>query len=347
MIDLRSDTVTQPSPTMREVMGSAPVGDDVLGDDPTVIRLEARVAEILGKEDAVYVPSGSMANQIAVRVHTRHGDRIVMAAGSHIQIHESGAPAALSGVSIIPIDGKLGVFTPSQLVAAAPGPSPEFPPGLFDPTTLVAMENTHNEAGGTIWPLAEMQAVSSTAKDLGLAVHLDGARLWNASAATGIPVDTYAAHADTVNVCFSKGLGAPIGSALAGPKTLIDRARWFKKMFGGGFRQAGIIAAGALYAVDHNRDRLGRDHTHARWFAEALDELPGLDVDLDTVQTNIVYFNVPEALGFAATLRDGGVDTLTAGADRIRAVFHLDVSEDDTLRAIEILRKVVASAAVR
>ncbi len=343
VIDLRSDTVTRPSPEMRELMASAPVGDDVLGDDPTVIRLEARVAEILGKEDAVYVPSGSMANQIAVRVHTRHGDRIVMDARSHIRIHESGAPAALSGVSIVPVDGELGVFTPAQLTAAAPGPSPEFPPGLFDPTTLVTMENTHNEAGGTIWPLEDMQAVSSTARDLGLAVHLDGARLWNASAATGVPLDAYAATADTVNVCFSKGLGAPIGSALAGPKPLIDRARWFKKMFGGGFRQAGIIAAGALYAVENNRSRLGEDHTHARWFAEAIDGIPGLNIDLDAVQTNIVFFDVPNALEFAAALRASGVDTLSVGPSRIRAVFHLDVSEADTERGIEILHRVAAA----
>jgi len=228
-------------------------------------------------------------------------------------------------------------------VAAAPGPSPEFPPGLFDPTTLVTMENTHNEAGGTIWPLEDMQAVAHTAKKLGLAVHLDGARLWNASAATEVSLDAYAATAATVNVCFSKGLGAPIGSALAGPKALIDRARWFKKMFGGGFRQAGIIAAGALYAVENNRDRLGEDHAHARWFAEAIDETPGLEVNLDAVQTNIVYFDVPEALRFAAALREAGVDTLSAGPNRIRAVFHLDVSEDDTMRAIRILREVASS----
>jgi len=328
---------------MREVMASALVGDDVLGDDPTVIRLEARVAEILGKEDAVYVPSGSMANQIAVRAHTRHGDRIVMDAGSHIRIHESGAPAALSGVSIVPVDGEFGVFTPAQLTAAAPGPSPEFPPGLFDPTTLVTMENTHNEAGGTIWPLEDMQAVRSTARDLGLAVHLDGARLWNASAATGVPLDAYAATADTVNVCFSKGLGAPIGSALAGRKPLIDRARWFKKMFGGGFRQAGIIAAGALYAVENNRSRLREDHTHARRFAEAIDGIPGLNVDLGAVQTNIVFFDVQNALEFAAALRASGVDTLSVGPSRIRAVFHLDVSEVETERAIEILRRAAAT----
>jgi threonine aldolase len=201
------------------------------------------------------------------------------------------------------------------------------------------MENTHAEAGGTIWPLDDMRAVSETAKDLGLAVHLDGARLWNATAASEIPLRDYAATADTVNVCFSKGLGAPIGSALVGSKALIDRARWFKKMFGGGFRQAGIIAAGARFAVEHNRARLPDDHSHARWFAEAINEIPGLAVDLDAVQTNMVFFDVPNALEFAAALRASGVDTLSVGPSRIRAVFHLDVSEDDTIRAIDILRR--------
>jgi len=337
MIDLRSDTVTRPSPAMREAMATAPVGDDVLGDDPTVIRLEEHVADLLGKEDAVYVPSGSMANQIALRVHTRHGDRVAMDGGSHIRIHESGAPATLAGVSIVPIEGDLGVFTPEQVIAAAPGPSPDFPPGLFDPTTLVTMENTHNEAGGTIWPLEAMQAVCSAAERANVAVHLDGARLWNAGAATGVALSDYAATADTVNVCFSKGLGAPIGSALAGPKDLIDRARWFKKMYGGGFRQAGIIAAGALYAVENNRDRLVDDHAHARRFAEVIADIDGMTVDLRAVQTNLVYFDVPEAEGFASALRASGVDTLSLGATRIRAVFHLDVSDADTDRAIEIM----------
>jgi threonine aldolase len=322
---------------MREAMVTAPVGDDVLGDDPTVIRLEAYVADLLGKEDAVYVPSGSMANQVGVRVHTRHGDRVVMDAGSHIRIHESGAPAALAGVSIVPVDGDLGVFTPEQVVAAAPGPSPEYPPGLFDPTTLVTMENTHNEAGGTIWPLESMRAVHAAAKDIGLAVHLDGARLWNASAATGVAVADYAATADTVNVCFSKGLGAPIGSALAGSKELIDRARWFKKMYGGGFRQAGIIAAGALFAVENNRERLVNDHANARRFAEAIEDLDGLSVDLRSVQTNLVYFGVAGADAFAAELRSRGVDVLSVGPTRIRAAFHLDVSDSDTDQAIAAL----------
>jgi threonine aldolase len=343
MIDLRSDTVTRPSPGMREAMAIAPVGDDVLGDDPTVIGLERRVAALLGKEDAVYVPSGTMANQIGLRIHTSHGDRVVMDADSHIRVHESGAPAAIAGVSIVPVEGVHGVFTPDQLIAAVPRPSPDFPPGLFDPTTLVTMENTHNEAGGTIWPIEAMTAVAETARDLGLAVHLDGARLWNASAATGIALDVYAAAADTVNVCFSKGLGAPIGSALAGPKPLIDRARWFKKMYGGGFRQAGIIAAGALYALEHHRERLTDDHLHARQFAEAINDLDRLAVDLASVQTNIVFFDVEHAPGFAAALREQGVDTLSLGRTRIRAVFHLDVSQDATDEAIQIVRTVATA----
>jgi threonine aldolase len=338
VIDLRSDTVTRPTEAMRAAMASAPVGDDVLGDDPTVILLEERVAELLGKEDAVYVPSGTMANQIALRVHTRSGDRVVMERSSHIRVHESGAPAALAGVTIVPLESDRGIFTPDQVIEAAPGRSPDSPPGLFDPTTLVTMENTHNEAGGTIWPLEAMRSVSDAARDLGLAVHLDGVRLWNATAATGVDLDQYAATADTVNVCFSKGLGAPIGSALAGPREVIDRGRWFKKMYGGGFRQAGIIAAGALYALEHNRDRLVDDHTNARRFAEAAAELAGVTVDLASVQTNIVFFDVADAPLFAERLRTAGVDTLALAPTRIRAVFHLDVSDADTTQAIETLR---------
>ena len=343
MIDLRSDTITRPSEAMRAAMASASVGDDVFGDDPTVIRLEERVAELLGKEAAVYVPSGTMANQIALRVHTRSGDRVVMDAESHIQVHESGAPASLAGVTIVPLESDRGVFTAGQLIDAAPGPSPEFPPGLFDPTTLVTMENTHNEAGGTVWPLESMRSVSAAARDLGLAVHLDGARLWNATAATDVHLDQYAATADTVNVCFSKGLGAPIGSALVGPRDLIDRGRWFKKMYGGGFRQAGIIAAGALYALEHNRERLVDDHTNARRFAEAAAALDGISVDLASVQTNLVYFDVAEASHFAERLRSAGVNTLALGSARIRAVFHLDVSDTEATRAIEVLREVASS----
>ncbi|MEN8113224.1 MAG: GntG family PLP-dependent aldolase [Actinomycetota bacterium] len=343
MIDLRSDTVTRPTQAMRAAMSSAEVGDDVLGDDPTVIRLEKRVAAMLGTDDAVYVPSGTMANQIALAAHTRRGDRVVMEADAHITVHESGAPAALAGVTIVPIPGRLGVFTAEQFAVAVPRPPADLPPALHDPATLVTMENTHNEAGGTIWPIETMREVSAAARDLGLGVHLDGARLWNATAATGVPLADYAATADTVNVCFSKGLGAPVGSALAGRRDLIDRARRFKKMYGGGFRQAGIIAAGALHALEHHLDRLVDDHTNALRFAKAAADVDGFVVDLASVQTNIVYFEVAGAEAFAARLREAGVDTLALGSERIRAVFHLDVSSDDTTQAITILREVADS----
>ena len=344
MIDLRSDTVTKPTDEMRAAMATAEVGDDVFGDDPTVIALERRVAEILGKEDAVYVPSGTMANQISVRSHTTPGDRVVMDAGAHIMGHESGAPAALSGVTIAPVPGHHGVFGADQLRTAAPAPAKDLPPGLHDPVTLVTVENTHNEAGGTIWPLEAMTAIVDAARDLEIAAHLDGARLWNASAATGIDPEAYAEGFDTVSVCFSKGLGAPIGSAVAGSRAVIDRARRYKKMYGGGFRQAGIIAAGALHAIDHHRERLVDDHANARRFAEAINDSAGAEVDLESVQTNIVYFSVPEAQAVVDRCTSNDVAILAVDPTRIRAVFHIDVSDDDTSRAIGIVSRAVEGA---
>lgn len=342
MIDLRSDTVTRPTDAMRNAMAVAEVGDDVFGDDPTVNALERRVAELLGKEDAVYVPSGTMANQVAVRSHTTPGDRVAMEADAHIRGHESGAPAALSGVTIAPIPGTYGVFAADQLRLAAPPPPKDLPPGLHDPVTLVTVENTHNEAGGTIWPLDSMRAIVDTAADLGIAAHLDGARLWNASAATGISEADFAQGFDTVSVCFSKGLGAPVGSAVAGSGTVVDRARRYKKMYGGGFRQAGIIAAGALHALEHHRERLIEDHDNARRFAEAVSDAPTVTVDLDSVQTNIVYFSVSEAQDVVDRCAADGVTLLAVDPGRVRAVFHLDVSDDDTTKAIEVVTKAVA-----
>ncbi len=344
MIDLRSDTVTKPTDAMRAAMASAEVGDDVLGDDPTVNALEEAVAVMLGKEDAVYVPSGTMANQVAVRSQTTPGDRVVMEAEAHIRVHESGAPAALAGVTITPLPGRLGRFTAEQLRAACPPPPKDLPAGLHDPATLVTVENTHNEAGGTIWPLDELVAVSRTATDLGIASHMDGARLWNATAATGISEAEYAAGFDTVTVCFSKGLGAPIGSALAGSRPIIDRARRFKKMYGGGFRQAGIIAAGALHALQRHRDRLVEDHDNARRFAEEVAEQAGAHVDLESVQTNIVYFDVPAAQSVVDRCNAAGVAMLAVAPGRIRAVFHLDVSAEDTTKAIDIVTGALADS---
>lgn len=342
VIDLRSDTVTRPTKAMRAAMANAEVGDDVFGDDPTVNALEHRVAELLGKDDAVYVPSGTMANQVALRSQTTPGDRVAMEAAAHIRGHESGAPAALSGVTIAPIPGHLGVFTAEQLLETAPPPPKDLPPGLHDPVTLVTVENTHNEAGGTIWPLPGIEAVVAAARDLGIATHLDGARLWNATAATGIPETTYAGGFDSVGVCFSKGLGAPVGSAVAGSAEVVHRARRFKKMYGGGFRQAGIIAAGALHAIEQHRERLVDDHANARRFAEAVAETKA-EVDLDSVQTNIVFFSVSDPESVVDRSGADGVAIRVEGPGRIRAVFHLDVSEEQTGRAIEVVSKAIAA----
>ncbi len=344
MIDLRSDTITKPSDAMRSAIAAAVVGDDVYHDDPTVNTLEERVADLLGKQAAMYVPTGTMSNQIAVRMHTQPGDTIVLEASAHIGSHEMGGAAHHSGVTLKRIQGSLGTFDADDLRQHVPIPHPSLPSYLFEPHTLVCLENTHNEAGGTLWDLDALDGVTTTASELGMATHLDGARLWNASAATGIDVDRYARHFDTVSVCFSKGLGAPIGSALAGDGEFIAEARRFKQMFGGGFRQAGLIAAGALYALDHNRDRLVEDHANARMFAERLIDIQGVAVDLASVQTNIVYFDVDDPARIVDACLESGVAMLAFVTERrIRAVFHLDISAADTLAATESVRTAVGS----
>jgi len=335
-IDLRSDTITQPTPAMREVMARAKVGDDVFGDDPTVQRLEARVAEILGQESAVFTPSGTMANQLAIRAHTQPGDEILVEANAHIYYYEGGAPAALSGVMCRCLTGVRGVFGGAD-VAAALRPLDQH----FAPTKLVCLENTHNRGGGHVWPMDRIQEVAAVARAHGLRLHLDGARLWNAAIATGISERDYAAPFDSVSVCFSKGLGAPIGSALCGTRDFIQRARRFRKMFGGGMRQAGIIAAGALYALEHQRARLAEDHAHARALAEGLAALPGVELDPATVQTNMVIFrarSIP-AVTLARALDLAGVRVLPIGPDTIRAVTNLMVSAAEIPTAVEIIRQ--------
>lgn len=340
MIDLRSDTITRPSDAMRQAMASAEVGDDVYRDDPTVNRLEETLAGVLGKDDAMYVPTGTMSNQVALRVHTEPGDVVITAFESHISNHELGGPAHHSGVTLKTAETTHGTFTEDALRSVVPRPHPSLPSHLFEPHPLVCFENTHNAAGGTVWDLDLLTRVSAEATDLGLQRHMDGARLWNASAASGIDVATYAALVDTVSVCFSKGLGAPVGSALVGPSDFISEARRFKHMFGGGFRQAGMIAAGAQYALDNNRDRLVDDHANAQAFAEAVANTSRGSVDLDAVHTNIVFFDTehPEAVvdgahaeGVAMLVDDG----------RIRAVFHLDVSAADTSKAIGIVTALI------
>jgi threonine aldolase len=343
MIDLRSDTVTRPTPAMRQAIAAAPVGDDVLGDDPTVLALERRAAEILGKDAAVYMPSGTMTNQVAIRAHTEPGDEIVLEASAHSYFFEAGAPAALAGVMCRLIPGARGLFTAADLRAVLRPRNLHFPP-----TKLVCIENTHNRGGGTVWPLGQIADVAAAAREAGLALHMDGARLWNASVAYGVAESEYARHFDSISVCFSKGLGAPVGSALAGTQAFIARARRFRKMFGGGMRQAGIIAAGALYALDHHRSRLADDHANARRLAEAISRMPGIVIDPATVETNIVIFRTTAmpAAPLADLLRAAGVHVLPTGPDEIRAVTHLDVSSAQVDEAIGVFTQVLGGRQV-
>ena len=347
MIDLRSDTVTQPSDDMREAMARAPVGDDVYGDDPTVKELEEAVAELLGKEAAVFMPTGSMTNQVAIRCHTEPGDRVLMDGASHVVRSEGGGPAALSGVTTHPIESDRGVFDSAALLQAL-GELHDFNPStLQPPATLVSVENTHNAGGGKIWPLGTLRDVVDAARARGLATHMDGARLWNASAATGVDVGDYGEGFDTISVCFSKALGAPVGSALAGSGPLMDRARRFKQLFGGGFRQAGILAAGALYALRNHRPCLGEDHRHARSFADTVSRAPGVALDPEEVETNIVRFGVDVHAGrVAEACHRGGVHMLPSGAAAIRAVFHRDITQDDAERAASVVSAAISQLAM-
>ena len=338
MIDLRSDTVTKPTPAMRAAMASAEVGDDVMGGDPTVNELERRTAELLGTEAAVFVASGTMSNQVAVRTHTEPGDEIVVEAEAHVNFYEAGGPAALSGVMCRQVRGVRGIFGARELQAVLRPPNLHFPV-----TKLVCVENTHNRGGGSVWPMERLAEVSAAARAVGLKMHLDGARLWNASAATGIPEREYARYFDSVSVCFSKGLGAPVGSALAGSANFVKRARRFRKMFGGGMRQAGIIAAGALYALDHHRRRLVEDHANARLLAEALSGLPGVELNVAEVETNIVFVRLPgrSAADIAARLEQAGVLVLALAADSLRLVTHLDVSRAQVEQAAAVFCRIL------
>jgi len=317
---------------MRRAMAEAEVGDDVFGEDPTVKRLEERTAEVLGKAAGLFVASGTMGNQVAVRAHTEPGQEIVLEANSHIYYFEGGGPAAISGVMCRCLQGHRGIFTAAEVAAALRPPDAH-----FAPTRLVCIENTHNRGGGSIWSLEQIDQVASLARERGLKLHLDGARLWNASVATGIPEREYAAAFDSVNVCFSKGLGAPVGSVLAGTEEFIARARRFRKQFGGGMRQAGILAAGALYALEHQRARLADDHRNARALAEGLAEIPGLEVDLESVQTNIVIFRVTScpASALVKQVLESGVRVLSTGPDTIRAVTHLGIEPEHIEEAVK------------
>ena len=343
-IDLRSDTVTRPTAAMRAAMAAAEVGDDQYGEDPSTNRLQARMAELLGKEAALWLPTGTMANQVALRTLTRPGDEVVASRESHAAWHEAGGAAANAGVQIHEI-GQGGVFTAEELRAASKPRN--F--AIFPTTTLVQVENTHNRAGGVVVPQAEVLRICAVARELGLATFLDGARLWNASAASGLPLFELAAPFDLVAVAFSKGLGAPGGSLLAGPRDLIATADRHRRRLGGAMRQNGIFSAAALHALDHHLARLPEDHANARAFAERLAAGAPVQLDLATVQTNIVVFHLPptaplDAVTLSARARECGVLVNAFGSRTVRAVTHLDVNRAQCAHAAEALVGLLTAA---
>src|SRR4051812_8838120 len=342
-IDLRSDTVTRPTARMREAMAIAPVGDDQFAEDPSINELQERCADLLGKEAAIWLPTGTMANQIALKLLTRPGDDVIVSRQSHAVWHEAGASAANAGVQFTEI-GERGVFTAAEVLAAR---KPRGHP-LFAPTTLVEIENTHNRSGGVVVPQAEAAAVCAAARAHDIASYLDGSRLWNAAIASGTEVSELAAPFDVVSVAFSKGLGAPAGSLLAGPRDVISRAVRARRMLGGAMRQVGFFAAAALHALDHHVARLADDHANAALLADRLTGLPGIDLDRSSVQTNIVIITLTapdaDAAAFVAETRRRGVLLVAFGARTIRAVTHLDVTRQDCGAAGAILATMSADA---
>ncbi len=342
MIDLRSDTVTKPSDAMRDAMARAIVGDDVYGEDPTVNRLQEMAAALLGKAAALFVPSGTMANQLSLRVQTQPGREVIVDGRSHVIRYEQGAGAALSGAQFHWLEGRRGLLTPEQVEAAIrPRDAHTVQTGL------IWLENTHNAGGGTIYPIETVVRIHEVARRHGLPMHLDGARLFNAVVATGVSAADYARSFDTVSFCLSKGLGAPVGSMIVTDNmSLMESLRRFRRMYGGAMRQAGILAAAGIFALEHNIDRLKDDHQHARLLASVIKQIPGVEVDADAVQTNIVMFDVPESRlsgsDIVKALRAEGVLINCLGGRTFRAVTHLDVGKSDIERAGEIFRRALA-----
>lgn len=340
IVDLRSDTLTKPTDAMRAAMAAAEVGDDVFGEDPTVQRLEARAAELAGKEAALFVPSGTMANLIACKVHTQPGDEVVVERTSHLYRYEAGGYAMYAGVGVALVDGTRGLLAPEQVHAAV---------RLYDVhqprTRLLWLEDTHNTGGGSCYPLDHLAAVVEAGRAHSLAVHLDGARVWNACVAQGIPLVTIAAHVDSLNFCFSKGLGCAVGSILIGSRPFVDGARRARKMLGGGMRQAGVLAAAALHALDHHVDRLADDHANAALLADGLDGIAGLRVRRP-VETNIVLLDTEGSrlgpMDVVGTLIGEGIRCLPLSATTVRFVTHLDVSRDDVHHAVQVARRAFA-----
>ncbi len=340
MIDLYSDTMTKPTPAMRQRMAEAEVGDEQKGEDPTVNRLQDIVAELLGKEAAVYLPSGTMCNEISFAVWARTGDEMIIHRDAHPVHFEVGGPAYLARLMVYPLDGPRGLFTAAQVEEAIRPDSPHYPR-----SRLVEVENTHNMGGGSIWPLAQVQAVCAMAHRYGLVTHLDGARLLNAVVASGVSAKAYAEPFDSAWIDLSKGLGCPVGAVLAGSHEFIKVARRLKHLFGGAMRQAGIIAAAGVYALEHHVARLAEDHEHARRLAQVLAELPGVSLNPADVETNIIIFDVGAtgrpAKEIGERLEKEGVRVSVMGRTKLRAVTHLDVSRQDVERAIDVFRHVL------
>jgi threonine aldolase len=341
VIDLRSDTVTQPTAEMRRAMTTAPLGDDVFGDDPTVNRLEEVAAARLGKEASVFLPSGTMGNLIGVAVSARSGEEIIADAEAHVFLYEAAGAAAIVGVQIQPVATAAGVMSPEQIDAAVrPRDDSHFPL-----TAAVFLENTHNQHGGVVWPLDALRAASDAAHAQGVRVHLDGARIFNAAVALGVDVADIAAPADTVTFCISKGLGCPAGSVFCGTKETVDHARRWRKRLGGAMRQTGVLAAAGLVALDTMVDRLAEDHSNARTLAEGLAELPGISCDLSRVQTNLVYFDLDgiSARDFEERCAKRGLLGGATGARRVRFVTHYGITADDIQSALKICEEVVGA----
>lgn len=339
--DLRSDTVTRPTPAMRAAMAGAVVGDDALGEDPSVKALEEYVADLLGKEAALFVPSGTMSNQLAIKLHTSPGDEVIVGEGAHVAWYEGGAAPVVSGVQFS-VAGRGGLFTAEDLEAALK------PRSYYTPAaSLVVLENTHNRAGGRVFPPADVAGIGAKARELGVGLHLDGARIWNAAAASGSHPKALAAPFDSLSVCFSKGLGAPVGSALVGSAALVRRALRYRRMLGGAMRQSGILAAGALYALEHHRERLAEDHAAARRFAEIVAESRAVAIDPARVETNIVnvVLNSLEADQVVPEAAESGVLLSAMGPRLLRAVTHLDVTTEAVVSAAKTLVSVLARLA--
>ena len=333
-VDLRSDTVTQPTPSMRDAMAKASVGDDVLGDDETVIELQNRVANMFGKQSGLFVPSGTMCNAVAIRAQTEPGDEIITERYSHIYVYEGGGYAALSGVSIALVEGIMGIMNPEDVeksIRKGDGSLGHFPNG-----SLVCIENSTNRGGGTCYPIEIIDSIASIAKKNDCKSHIDGARIFNSSIATGLDVSRLSKNFDSISICLSKGLGAPIGSVLVGSKEMIDKAYRWRKMFGGGMRQVGIIASAGLYALENNIERLSKDHERALILGEAIDSMNNYSVNMDQIQTNMVYVNCigDNSAELVTKLSEKGIDVLSIDDSSIRLVTHLHITNEDVERTI-------------